>query len=164
MPATSPSSAFSPFPSDKAAEIGRGTLRLLDGLGYFGLMEMSLANNRRADLVAIGAAGEIIIVEIKSSVADFQSDAKWPEYMPYCDQFFFAVGPDFPQELIPDEAGLIVADGYGGAVIRDAPLDKLAAARRKAMTLKFGRLAASRLQATQVAGWTSALATPRSTV
>lgn len=153
-----------PFPTSRAEEIARGTLRILQGFGYFGLLEMTLANNRRADIAAIGASGEVSIVEIKSSVADFQSDAKWPEYMPYCDQFYFAVGPEFPQELIPEEAGLIVADGYGGAIIRDAPLDKLPPARRKAMMLKFARLAASRLQASHAADWTSALATPKSIV
>ncbi|KCZ92192.1 MmcB family DNA repair protein [Hyphomonas johnsonii] len=142
------------LPQTRAGEIARGTLRLLAGLGYFGVTEMTLANNRRADIAALGPAGEVAMVEIKSSVADFRSDSKWPEYMPFCDRFYFAVGEDFPQALIPEEAGLIIADAFGAAVIREAPLDKLAGARRKAVTLRLARLAAGRLQASQDTGWT----------
>lgn len=138
----------------RAAEICRGTLRLLGHLGYFGLTEMTLANNRRADIAAIGPGGDIWMIEIKSSVQDFRSDSKWPEYMDYCDRLTFAVAADFPQELIPPQAGLIVADAFYGAVIRDAPEAKLAPARRKAVTLRFARLAASRLTAFTDAGWT----------
>ena len=141
-------------PGTRAAAIARGTLRLLAGLGYYGVTEMTLANNRRADIAAVGGGGEIAVVEIKSSVADFRSDSKWQEYMPFCDRFYFAVMADFPQELIPESAGLIVADAFGGAVIREAPVDKLAGARRKAVTLRFARLAACRLQMGNDAGWT----------
>ena len=138
----------------RAAEICRGTLRLLGHLGYYGLTEMSLANNRRADIAAMGPGGDIWMIEIKSSIADFKSDNKWREYMDYCDRLTFAVGSDFPQELIPAEAGLIVADAFYGAVIREAPETRLAPARRKAVTLRFARLAAARLTALTDAGWT----------
>ncbi len=131
----------------KADDISRGVLRLFAELGLYGLTEMTLANGRRADVVALCQKGQISIVEIKSSVADFRSDQKWPEYQPFCDQFYFAVGQDFPNDLIPDEAGLIIADRFGGAIIRDAPQISLNAARRKAITLRFGRLAAQRLSA-----------------
>ena len=140
--------------NSRASEIARGTLRLLAGHGYYGVTEMTLANNRRADIAAVSQAGEIAIVEIKSSVADFRSDAKWQDYMPFCDRFYFAVMADFPHDLIPEDVGLIVADGFGGAVIREAPVAKLAGARRKAVTLKFARLAACRLQMVNDAGWT----------
>jgi len=139
------------FPNDPlspdAQAIARGVLRLFGNLGMTGLTEMTLANSRRADIAAICSKGRVTIVEIKSSVADFRSDAKWPEYQPFCDQFYFAVGHDFPKDLIPEEAGLIVADGFGGAVLREAPDTPLAAARRKAVTLRFARLAAARLTA-----------------
>ncbi len=138
----------------RAAEICRGTLRLMNDLGYFGVTEMSLANNRRADIAAIGAGGDIWMIEIKSSLSDFKSDHKWRDYMDYCDRLSFAVGGDFPQELIPPEAGLIVADAFYGAVIRDAPEARLAPARRKATTLRLARLAAARLTALTDAGWT----------
>jgi hypothetical protein len=138
----------------RAAEICRGTLRLLGHLGYYGLTEMTLANNRRADIAALGPGGDVWMIEIKSSVQDFKSDSKWREYMDYCDRLTFAVADDFPQELIPPEAGLIVADAFYGAVIRDAPETRLVPARRKAVTLRFARLAASRLTAFTDAGWT----------
>ncbi|KCZ50308.1 MmcB family DNA repair protein [Hyphomonas pacifica] len=144
------------LPGSRAAEIVRGTMRLLAGLGFHGVTEMTLANSRRADIAALGPGGEIWIIEVKSSVADFRSDAKWPDYMSYCDRLFFAVGSDFPQELIPDETGLIVADAFGGAVIRDAPEDRVAAARRKAVTLRLARLASMRLMQAADAGWTVA--------
>ncbi|MBA3068999.1 MAG: MmcB family DNA repair protein [Hyphomonas sp.] len=140
----------------RAAEICRGTLRLLGHLGYYGLTEMTLANNRRADIAAIGPAGDIWMIEIKSSVADFKSDHKWREYMDYCDRLTFAVSDDFPQDLIPAEAGLIVADAFYGAVIREAPDARLVPARRKAVTLRFARLAASRLSGFADTGWTPA--------
>jgi hypothetical protein len=138
----------------RATEICRGTLRLLADLGYFGVTEMSLANNRRADIAAMGPGGEIWMIEIKSSIADFKSDHKWHEYMDFCDRLTFAVGSDFPQELIPPQAGLIVADAFYGAVIREAPEARLVPARRKAVTLRFARLAAARLTALTDAGWT----------
>lgn len=128
-----------------AGAIARGVLRLLGDLGYCGLREMTLANGRRADVVAIGKKGELVIAEIKSSVADFRADAKWPEYMPYCDQFYFAVSHGFPSNLIPEEAGLIIADGFGGAILREPARSRLAPARRRAMTLRFAHAAASRL-------------------
>ena len=103
------------------------------------------------------------MVEIKSGVADFRSDAKWPEYMPFCDRFWFAVDHDFPQELIPEETGLIVADAFGAAVIREAPAEKLSPARRKAVTLRLARLAAMRLSAAADAGWTASEAALTST-
>ena len=138
-----------------AAAIARGTLRLLADLGLCGIRELTLANNRRADIAAVGPAGEIWIVETKSGVPDFRSDSKWPEYMPFCDRFWFAVDSAFPQELIPEEVGLIVADAFGAAVIREAPLAPLAPARRKAVTLRLARLAAMRLSAAADAGWTA---------
>ena len=130
-----------------ASDICRGVLRLFADLNFTGVTEMTLANGRRADIAAIGPKGEITIVEVKSSVADFRSDGKWPDYRPFCDRFYFAVSHGFPRELIPEETGLIVADGFGGAVLRDPEASPLAAARRKAVTLRFARLAASRLMA-----------------
>ena len=124
--------------------VTRGAGRLLVALGYAPLAEVVLPNGRRADLMALGPKGELVIAEVKSSREDYLTDLKWGEYLPYCDAFYFAVAPEFPRELLPQEPGLIVADGFGGAVLRDAPLSPLVAARRKALTLAFGRLAASR--------------------
>ena len=128
-----------------ASDICRGVLRLFADMNFAGVTEMTLANGRRADIAAIGPSGEITIVEVKSSVADFRTDAKWPEYRPFCDRFYFAVGQGFPNDLIPPQAGLIIADGFGGAILRQPEPTPLAAARRKAVTLRFARLAANRL-------------------
>ena len=124
--------------------VTRGAARLLEALGYAAVAEFPLPNGRRADLVGLGPKGEIVIVEVKSSVEDYAVDRKWPEYLPYCDAFYFAVPPEFPREALPDEPGLIAADGFGGAVLRQAPVAALASARRKALTLAFARLAAFR--------------------
>jgi hypothetical protein len=129
---------------ETTAAVTRGAARLLTDLGYAPLAEVTLPNGRRADLMALGARGEILIVEVKSGVEDFRVDLKWPEYRPYCDAFAFAVAPEFPREILPEEPGLIVADGFGGAILREAPVAALAGARRKALTLAFARLAALR--------------------
>ena len=124
--------------------VTRGAARLLADLGYAPLTEVVLPNGRRADLMALGPRGELVIVEVKSSLEDYRVDRKWGEYLPYCDRFAFAVAPEFPREILPEEPGLIVCDGFGGAVLREAPVTPLAPARRKALTIAFGRLAAMR--------------------
>jgi hypothetical protein len=129
---------------DDAQALMRGAARLLWNLGYSAIPEFILPDGRRADLAAIGRKGEITIVEIKSGVADFKADNKWTDYAGYCDRFYFAVSQRFPHELISTATGLIIADGFGGAVIRDSAEMKLAPARRKALTLRFARVAADR--------------------
>jgi hypothetical protein len=131
--------------SDAAREICRGVVRVLASYGFAAIAELPLPNGRRADVVGIGGDGTIWIVEIKSCLMDFRSDQKWPEYRDFSDRLFFAVDPAFPAEVLPPDAGLIVADRYGGEVIRPAPEVRLAAPKRKAMTLRFARAAASRL-------------------
>jgi hypothetical protein len=134
---------------ETTASVTRGAARLLTALGYAPLAEVSLPNGRRADLMALGPKGQIFIVEVKSCLDDFRVDAKWQEYEPYCDAFAFAVPPEFPREVLPEEPGLIVADRFGGAVLREARAVPLAGARRKALTLAFGRLAALRAAGVQ---------------
>ena len=130
-----------------APAIRRGALRLLHALGFAAVAELPLGSGRRADLVALGAGAEIWIVEIKSCAADFRSDRKWQEYRLYCDRLLFAVAPEFPVAMLPADAGLVIADAYGGTLVREAPLHPLAAARRKAVLVRFGRAAAARLAA-----------------
>ena len=124
--------------------VTRGAARLMLDLGYAPLLEVGLPNGRRADVMALGPKGDIVIVEVKSGLEDFRCDLKWREYGPFCDAFYFAVAPEFPQDLIGEDCGLIIADGFGGAVVRDAPAAPLAPARRKALTLAFARLGALR--------------------
>ena len=130
---------------DITAALARGVTRMLADHGLASVLEVPLANGRRADLMALTASGQIWIVETKSCLADYACDQKWPDYLDYCDKFFFGVTEEFPRELIPEAAGLIVADGFGGAILRDTAVRPLAGARRKAVTLQFARLAAWRL-------------------
>jgi hypothetical protein len=135
-----------PIPSrpETTDAVTRGAGRLFLDLGYAPLFEVVLPNGRRADLMALGPRGEIAIAEVKSSLEDYRADRKWTEYQPFCDAFYFAVPPHFPREILPQGPGLIVADGFGGAVLVEAPATPLAAGRRKALTLAFARLAAMR--------------------
>lgn len=126
------------------AEVRRGTMRLLAGLGLAPLAEVGLASGRRLDLLALTGDGRFWAVEIKSSLADLRSDAKWPEYLAFADRFFFAVAPGFPLEALPAEEGLIVADRFEAAILREGPLRPLPSARRRALLLRFARLAAAR--------------------
>lgn len=131
--------------SATAIDICRGVHRLMIGLGYSCVSELALANGRRADVAGLSLRGDLAIVEIKSSVEDFRADHKWHAYTDFCDRLYFAVKPGFPVEILPAETGLILADRYGGEIVREAPEAKLSGARRKAMTLRFARAAALRL-------------------
>jgi hypothetical protein len=128
-----------------AAGVQRGLCRLLRQHGLAVLTEFTLATGRRADVAAIHGDGRIWIIEIKSSPEDFYVDQKWPEYRDYCDELYFAAPPTLDPAILPEDAGLIVADSYGAEILRPAPRHALVAARRKAITLSFGRVAAQRL-------------------
>lgn len=133
-------------PTSETATITRGVCRLFADMDYRVLAELSLGNGRRVDVAAIGRTGSIAIVEVKSCLADFRADDKWRDYLAYCDRFYFAVAPAFPQRLLPLDTGIVVADEYHGGVVRDAPNTPMNAARRKAVTVRFARTAAARLQ------------------
>lgn len=126
--------------------LARGCARALRQLDFNCLEEFVPTPGLRVDLMAIGPKGEIWIVECKSSRADFQSDSKWHGYMDWCDKYFWAVDAAFPSDLLPQHTGLIIADSYGGELIRDAPEDRLPPARRKKIMLKFARNCADRLR------------------
>jgi hypothetical protein len=133
--------------SPTALTVARGTQRLLLALGLSCVGELPLVSGRRADLVALGGDGEIWIVEIKSSVEDFRADRKWTDYRMHCDRLFFATAGHVPLDIFPPDAGLILADGYGAELVREAPEHRLHAATRKSVMLAFARAAAVRLQA-----------------
>lgn len=132
--------------SETALAVARGTARLLHAHGFSVVSELPLPSGRRADLVALDAAGTVWIVEIKSSIADFRADQKWPDYRAHCDRLFFATSLEVPCEIFPPDCGLIVADAFGAEFKCAAPEHKLPAATRKTMMLLFGRAAALRLQ------------------
>lgn len=131
--------------SETALKVRRGVGRLIRQLGASCVAEITLVSGRRADLMAIGKKGEIWIIEVKSSLADLRADSKWPDYRDFCDRLYFATAPEVPLDLFPQEAGLMLSDGYGAEILREAPEHKLAGARRKAVTLRFARMAATRL-------------------
>jgi hypothetical protein len=128
-----------------ACDVVRGVGRALADADHAVVTELPLGNGRRADLVAIDRAGRVTLVEVKSCRADFRGDRKWHEYLAWCDRFYFAVGRDFPLDLLPPEEGVFLADRFGAELVRAARLRALGAARRKAMLIRFGRAAASRL-------------------
>ena len=125
--------------------LARGVCRMLAERGFAALTELATRDGLRMDVCALGPKGEIWCVEVKSSRADFLADAKWQGYLPWCDRFFFAVPESFPDELLPAEHGLIRADQWGADILRLGPEARLAGGRRKAMTLTFARIAASRV-------------------
>ncbi|SMX37400.1 hypothetical protein OCA8868_01431 [Octadecabacter ascidiaceicola] len=126
--------------------LARGVCRHLRSHDFVCVEELVPTRGLRVDVMALGPKGEVWVIECKSSRADFQSDNKWQGYLEWCDRFFWAVDAEFPTELLPERTGLIIADAYDGEVIRMAPEDKLAPARRKVMVQKFARTAAQRLQ------------------
>ncbi|WP_436643448.1 MmcB family DNA repair protein [Microbaculum sp. FT89] len=131
--------------SETALSVQRGTGRLLRTLGFSIVTEMPLASGRRADIVALSQAGDVWIVEIKSSLADLRADGKWPDYRWHCDRLYFAAPPELGRDIFPQDAGFIAADSYGAEILDEAPEHRLAGPTRKAMTLRFARLAALRL-------------------
>jgi len=128
-----------------AKGISRGTGRLLRDLGYEVLEEFKLASRRRVDLAGLDRKGRFAVVEIKSSLADFRADTKWPEYLAHCDFFYFAVADDFPLEALPDAEGLIIADAYDAAIQRPAAERPMNGNRRRSQLLRFARQSAQRL-------------------
>jgi hypothetical protein len=134
-----------------AQDVARGVTRLFFRQDLFALCEVPLPNGRRADMVAIDGHGMLTIVEIKVSRADLLGDRKWPDYLDFCDRFFWAVPAGFAVDLLehddfqPGLCGLIVADRYDAAIVREPVLRKLPPARRKAETLRFARRAARRV-------------------
>ena len=145
--ARTPAPAPAPAEDADAALLARGVVRLFADLGYGALVEFPLGNRRRADVAAIHRSGEIAIAEIKTTAADYRADGKWHEYLEFCDVFYFAVPESFPTGLIPEEPGLILADRFGGTVVRAPQPRPLSAQRRRALTLRFARRAAARLAA-----------------
>lgn len=132
--------------SDTALAIRRGLARHFEQMGMVVLAEFPLRNGRRADLLAMDAKGRFSLIEIKSSIADFRADSKWPNYHDYCDRFYFATAPSVPATIFPADQGLWVADRFAADLVREATVLSMAPATRRALTLRFARLAAQRLE------------------
>lgn len=139
-----------PWQVEKNAQgLARGVCRLLQAMDCVALAEFPLSSGRRADVLALDRRGGFIIVEIKSSLADFRADSKWSDYLAHCDRFYFAVAGDFPVAVLPAEYGIMLADSYGAECTREAPVQAMPAGGRRKQTLRFARIAASRLNAVQ---------------
>ena len=123
----------------------RGVCNLFQDLGFGTLTEFKLASGRRVDVMAIDRNGEFVIVEVKSTVADFRSDRKWHEYLAFCERFYFAVPAGFPVEMMPEDCGLIVADPYAAAVRRESLTRKLNTNRKRRQLIRFALAASNRL-------------------
>ncbi len=130
-----------------AAALARGVSRRLKTHGCETLTEFTLRTGRRVDVIGVDDQGQITIVEVKTSVADFRSDGKWPEYLDFCDFFYFAVPEDFPRELLPDDCGVMVADAYEALILVSAEAQPVNGTRRRSLILRFARAAAQRLAA-----------------
>ncbi|MDA7427132.1 MmcB family DNA repair protein [Primorskyibacter aestuariivivens] len=126
--------------------LARGVARHLASLNFACVEEFTVTRGLRVDVMALGPKGELWVVECKSSRADFMSDGKWQGYLEWCDRYFWAVDEGFPTDLLPEQTGLIIADAYDAEILRMAPEDKLAPARRKKMLHQFATHAARRLQ------------------
>lgn len=140
VPGAEPAPAADPA----GVRIARGVCRLLASHGFAPLVEVVPAPGLRVDVMALGPRGEIWVVECKSGPADLRTDRKWSGYLAWCDRYFWAVAPDFPTGILPEAGGLILADAFGGEVVRMGAETPLPAARRKALTLRFARIAAWR--------------------
>ena len=134
-----------------ALDVARGVTRMLLRHDLVAMGEVPLDGGRRADLMALDAQGRIVIVEIKVSRADLLGDGKWRDYLEHCDRFFWAVPAGFDaspldrEAFLPERTGVIVADRYDAAIVREAHSVPLAAATRKRCTLALARRAGRRL-------------------
>lgn len=133
-----------------AQDVARGIMRLFARNDIWCVAEMPLKNGRRADLMGVDSKGLIVIVEIKVARGDLLGDAKWPDYLDFCDRFYWGVPPGLDRSPLeseayqPDRCGVIVGDGYDAEILRSAALDPLAAARRKAQVERLARVAMRR--------------------
>lgn len=132
--------------AERTALILRGVRRYFASLRWEGVAEFTLTRALRCDLILVSEKSEVAIVEVKSGLEDFRVDQKWPGYQPWCDRFYFAVDADFPIDRVPSAVGLLRADGFDAALLRDAPSDPLPAARRKALIARVAVAAAARLR------------------
>ena len=135
-----------------AAKIAAATARLFHQMGDASLSEFTLKSGRRVDLITLSRDQHICVIEVKSSLADFTSDKKWPEYLEWADRFYFAVADDFPLDRLPDETvcGLIITDGFDAHILREAPIRRLAGQRRSHLIRRLAYAAMMRLSFDQV--------------
>lgn len=139
-----------PIFTQRAAAVSRGICRLFARNDVWMLSEMPLRNGRRADLMGVDAKGRVVIVEIKTARGDLMGDGKWPDYLDFCDRFYWGLPPELDRSALegadfrPDCCGVIVADEYDAEIVRPAPSHPLAAARRRVEVERLARAALRR--------------------
>ena len=143
------STVLGPSAPERTLAVCRAAARFCAFRGWAPVREMPLPNGRRADILALLPDGSFAVVEVKSGARDFLTDGKWPEYRDYCDRLYFAVDLDFPQELLPEDVGLLVVEGPDAVLVREAPTHPLASARRRSLLQSYAVTAAGRLAALQ---------------
>ena len=131
---------------DDAKGLVLGVQALFYDLGYCSITEMRLSSGRRVDVIGLDRRGRFAVAEIKTNLADLRSDQKWPEYLAFCDVFYFAVPVNFPIEIVPTETGLIVADQFGGEILRPSQHHIMTMGRRNRQIMQFARTAGMRLR------------------
>ncbi len=131
----------------RTLSVTRAAARFCALRGWAPVEQVPLPDGRRADILALRPDGDFVILEVKSCARDFLSDGKWHDYRAWCDRLYFAVDLDFPQELLPEDVGLVVAEDREAALIREASEHRLVAARRRSMMHRMAMLAAGRLAA-----------------
>ena len=132
-------------PSKNIIKLARGVIRHFDQLGLASLSEFSPARGLRVDIITLGVLDEIWIVECKSGVSDYKTDKKWKNYLDWCDRYFWAVDVNFPIQILPEETGIIIADAYDASILKEAPINRLTASRRKKITKSIAQSACTRL-------------------
>ena len=147
-----------PLPAMPGQRLARGVCRALRQFDFVTVEELVPTPGLRVDVMALGPKGEIWVIECKSSRSDFVTDQKWQGYLEWCDRFFWAVPPDFPRDILPQDTGLILADAYGAEIVAMGPQNPLPAARRRAQTLRFARTASFRDQMARDIGVSAFLA------
>ena len=132
------------------AAVTRGICRLFARNDIWVMAEMALRNGRRADLMGVDPKGRIVIVEIKIARSDLLGDSKWPDYLEFCDRFYWGLAADLDRTCLegpafrPDCCGIIVADAYDAEIVRPAPSHPLAASRRRVEVERLARAAMRR--------------------
>jgi hypothetical protein len=137
--------------SSTAMDVARGVSRLLLDEGYSPILEFTLPSGRRLDVAAIGPGqAKMLGVEIRWRWPDLQTATRNGRKLDYCDLFYFAIPPDFPDEHVPHQATGLNCGGPAMAArsSRKPKPNRCMPAGAEAVTISFARCAAVRRRAT----------------
>ena len=86
-----------------ASHVTRGLMRWFWNRRAVCLSEVMLPGGRRVDILALSEDGHVSVVEIKVAVADLRGDRKWPDYLEWCDDFYWGIPAGFDPALLDAE-------------------------------------------------------------